>query len=125
MKAKVTISRCSDDTIRISFEDVASGIKFAEVSMTPEAFGNAVTGFSNQDANLEVRGLAFVGKQRITESRQIECPVDSYDRKVLESWLRENAQEDGWLVSTYLGSQSSIKRKDGRTILNYTVTKYV
>ena len=125
MKAKVTISRCSDDTIRIRFEDIASSIEFAEVTMTPEAFGSAITGLSSQDAELEVRGLQFVGKQRINELRQIECPLKTYDRKEMENWLRDNAQEDGWMVNTYLGSQSSIKHKDGKTILNYSVTKYV
>lgn len=36
-----------------------------------------------------------------------------------------NAREEGWVLSTYLGSQNSVKWVDGKTILNYSVTKYV
>jgi citrate lyase gamma subunit len=125
MKAKVTISRSSDDMVRIRFEDQASGIEFAIVSMSVEAFGYAITGLSEQDAALEVRGLEHVGKTRVTERRQIECPLNAYDRSELSKWLMDHAKEDGWFVNTYLGSQSSVCRQDGKTILNYTVTKYV
>jgi hypothetical protein len=125
MKAKVTISRNSHDMVRISFRDVASGIEFAEASMTVEAYGYAITGLSEQEADLEVRGLEYVGKQRVTESREIVCPLKTYDRKELSAWLSDHAQEEGWLVSTYLGSQSSVKYKDEGSILRYSVTKYV
>lgn len=125
MKAKVTISRGSDDKVRISFEDAASHIEFATVSLSPEAFGHAVTGLSMQEGELEVRGLEFVGRRRITERRQIVCPIKSYDKSVLTAWLNENAQEEGWLLSTYLGSQSSVSHVEGGTLLRYSVTKYV
>lgn len=124
MKARVSINRSSDDKVRISFRDEASGIEFAEVAMTIEAFGNAITGLSAQSAALEVRGLQWVGKQRVTEERTIECPLDTYNRDELSAWLRDNAQEDGWLVNTYLGSQGSISRQGSKTVLRYSVTKY-
>lgn len=125
MKAKVTISRNSRDVVCITFRDEASGIQFAEASMTVEAYGYAITGLAEQDADLEVRGLEYVGKQRITESREIVCPIKTYDRKALSEWLSENAQEDGWLVSTYLGSQKSVTYKDDGAVLRYSVTRYV
>ena len=125
MKAKVTISRGSDDRVRIRFRDVSSGVDFVTVSLSAEAFGFAVTGLSEQEGEMEVRGIQWVGKRCITERRSIECPLDTYNKEQLSEWLRCNAQEDGWLLSSYLGSQSSITRAGGKTILNYSVTKYV
>ena len=125
MKAKVTISRSSDDLIRIRFRDEASGIEFAEVAMTPENFGYAITNLAEQVGDLEVRGLAYVGKKCVTEPRQIECPLNTYSREKLQVWLKSNAQEDGWVLDSYLGSQSSVDRKSGKIVLNYRVTKYI
>jgi hypothetical protein len=125
MKAKVSISRSSDDTVRIRIRDEASGIEFAEVSLTVEAYGYLITGLSDQEADLQVRNLQFVGKTRISEQRQIECPLSTYDKSELSQWLKENAQEEGWIVSTYLGSQSSVTWNNGKATLRYSVTKYV
>lgn len=125
MKAKVTISRSSDDKVRICFTDAASGIEFAEVAMELEAYAQAITGLAYVEGDLEVRGLEWVGKRRITERREVVCPLKTYDIKKLSEWLRDNAQEDGWLVSSYLGSQSSIQHTGEGTLLRYSVTKYV
>ena len=125
MKAKVTISHSSDDLIRIRFRDEASGIEFAEVAMTPENFGYAITNLADRVGDLEVRGLAYVGKKCVTEPRQIECPLNTYSREELQGWLKSNAQEDGWILDSYLGSQSSVDRKGGKIVLNYRVTKYI
>jgi hypothetical protein len=125
MKAKVTISRGSDGMVRIRFRDDTSGIEFAEVAMTPENFGYAITNLAEREGELEIRGLEWVGKQRVTERRQIECPLNSYDREKLSEWLNTYAQEEGWLLDSYLGSQSSVNWKGGKTILNYSVTKYI
>lgn len=125
MKAKVTISRASDHLVRISIRDESSGIYFAEAALTVEAFGYAITGLAEQEAELTVRGLQWVGKQRITENRTIECPLDTYKREELARWLEANAQEDGWMIDSYLGSQGSVTRRDDVTILKYSVTKYI
>ena len=117
MKAKVSIIRDSNDKVNITFRDDASGVKFAKVSLTMEAFGLVITGLVEQEGDLEVRGLQWVGKQRITEQRAIECPLNTYDRNELSKWLCDNAQEDGWLLDTYLGSQKSVSRKGDKTLL--------
>lgn len=111
--------------VRIRFRDEASRIEFAEVAMTPENFGYAITGLAEREANLEVRGLLHVGKRRVTEDRTIECPIRTYDCEKLKSWLKDNAQEDGWILDNYLGSQKSIERKEEKTILHYRVIKYI
>lgn len=125
LSAAVTISRRSDGVITIEFVDQTSRIRFAEVEMSPEEFANAVTGFGYRPAKLTVTGLEFVGKVPLTESRTIEYPNKCYSRAEMSEWLKDNAREDGWFIDTYLGSQSSVIYRDGKTILNYTVTKYV
>lgn len=122
---RVTITRDSNDIVRISFRDECSRIEFAEARMTVEDFGFAITGLAEQPASVEVRGLEYVGKRQVNESRSIECPLKTYDREELSAWLMENAREDGWIVNGYLGSQGSVGYRDGKTILNYGVTKYV
>lgn len=125
MKANVTISRGSDEMVRIRITDEASRVEFAVLSMTVEHYGYAITGLSGQMAELEVRGLEHVGKRRVTEPRRATCPLETYNKEELARWLQENCQEQGWVISTYLGSQNSIVRRNGMTELNYIVTKYV
>lgn len=125
MKAKVSINRASDETVRIVFRDCESGIEFAECAMSMESFGFAITGLSEQDAELKVFGLEYVGKKCVTEKRSIQCPLSTYDRKSMREWLQKNAQEPGWILNDYLGSQNSVVAKGGKTILNYSVTKYI
>lgn len=125
IKAAVTISRVSDGTIRLRVEDSESRIEFVELSMSPADFANAITGLACQPAVGGVRGLEYVGKTKVTEARQVECPLGTFDKEKLSAWLESNCQEEGWLLSSYLGSQSSVVRADDKTTLNYSVTKYV
>lgn len=48
-------------------------------------------------------------------------------QRAKEKWIRDNCQEEGWNISSYLGSQDSIKHnyKDGTETFNYHVFKYV
>jgi hypothetical protein len=132
MKGKVTITRSwsthSDDVITIRIRDEVSNIEFVEAEMSLADFAQAVTGLAFCKCELEVRGLDYIGKKRVREPRTIECPLSPYTkREELAQWLREHAQEDGWMLDTYLGSQGSVNfSKDSKgTILNYAVFKYV
>jgi len=88
-------------------------------------FALAITGLSHADMTFKTRGLEKVGKKRILEKRSIVCPLKTYDRDDLRSWLEENGKEEGWTVLSYLGSQTSIKRTEEGTVLNYSVEKYI
>lgn len=125
----ITISRPSYGTdkkaISICLADRASGIEFFDGEISLEEFSEALTGLSDRSVEAEVRGLEYIGKKRVTESREILCPLKSYDRKEFEAWLEENAQEEGWILSTHLGSQKSITHNKDDVLLRYSVTKYV
>ena len=125
MKAQVTICRSSREEIHIEIMERESRIQFVDLRMTCDAFAKAITGLGAQEATLEVRGLEHVGKKRVREGREIVCPLDTYDKGVLGAWLRENAKEDGWEIDDYLSSQKSITRVEGKTLLRYSVEKFI
>lgn len=120
----VSIGRNSKDEIDLTFTDNASNVQFLDVRMTPEQFAMAITGLSGIEVQAEARGLKVVGMTKIRERRSIECPLDTYDRKALEDWLKEHGKEEGWTVDTYLGSQGSVARQGEKIILNYAVYRF-
>jgi len=127
MKIKATLSIAyRQDCISIRIHDEASRIEFLDAEISHHEFSRGLSSLQGRPfIECEVRGLQWIGKKCVTEKRSIECPLTTYDREKLSEWLRANAQEEGWLVSAHLGSQGSIDSRDGKTILNYSVTKYV
>lgn len=130
LQGNITISRGSNDVIRIEIEDKASGIRFVNVKITPEQLGLLVTGRSFIPCEMEVRSLQYLGKTYVSERRSLTVPQTTFksyffDKNELSAYLVENAQEDSWLINPYLGSQASISYHDGNVTLNYSVFKYV
>lgn len=126
LRVKITISRNNHNAMSVHMRDELSGIEFARIELSPHDFCMALTGLAEVEGKLTCQGLEYVGKKRITEQRSIVCPLKSYTkREELSKWLEENAQEEGWLLISYLGCQSSVEYKDGKTILNYSVKKYI
>lgn len=121
----ISITRSNQDYMSIRVVDSKSKGEFLDIRMSMEDFANAITGLSRVPVFGEVRGLSNIGKVRVVEARQAICPQSSYDKKYLSSWIEENCQEEGWIISTYLGSQTSIRHVTNGTLLNYSVVKYV
>lgn len=94
----------------ISIRDEVSGIRFVEVSLSMEEFAEAITGLGARPVEADLRGLEHVGKTKVTEARSVAIPdsVGRYDRGAIESWIKENRQEEGWFVDSYLGQQDSL-----------------
>ena len=127
IQANVSISRDSNENIRIRITDNASRIQFVELKMSPHDFAMATTGLSFVPVEAIVTGLEHVGMQKVSEPRTVDCPLNTYDRNELMAWLIDNAQEPGWTLDAYLGSQGSISTTlsgNGRT-LRYRVYKFV
>jgi len=124
ISARLGISRRSDDKICISISDDTSGIEFVLAEVDPYDFAQLITGLHGVKAPCRVKGLDNVGKTKIRERRTTICPDKSYDRKFLEQWLKDNRQEDGWVLDSSLGSQNSTFSSDGGTGLNYAVYRY-
>lgn len=126
IKAKITISRNSNNVIKVRLVDEASQAEFFDGELSLADFASAVTGLSYVEMDAEVRGLGNVGKLKVRETRSIVCPLPSYSRDDLRKWLTANGQEEGWILDAHLGSQNSIStNKEGKTVLNYSVHKFV
>lgn len=130
LKGNITISRphggtSNNDVIRIAIQDEMSRARFVEVEVSLADFAQAITGLAFTPATLRVDRLEVVGKNRICEQRVIECPLRTFDKDVLKQWLIENGQEEGWTLDPHLGSQTSVSCQGDKTILRYSVHKYV
>ena len=126
IKARLSISRDSSGVIRVCIRDDASRNEFVDLKISPESFGLAITGLSEIECEATVSKIETVGKKKIQENRRVACPIDTYDKKILERWLEENCQEPGWHLVTYLGGKESVVRDQGGNLfLNYRVAKYV
>ena len=125
INTSISINRNSRDEISILVKDESSGIEFLNLKMSLASFALSITGLSEVECEATVKNLVNVGKTKVTEKRSVVCPIETYDKQTLSQWIGNNCKEDGWEISTYLGSQSSIVYKDNTTILNYSVYKYV
>jgi hypothetical protein len=124
IKSSVTISRGSDDKVRIAIECDESHTRFVETIMDLESFARAITGQGYIHCDAIVRGLEFVGKRKIIETRSIESPNLGYGREAYREWLKNEYREDGWTVDDYLGSQGSISIGTEKTYLKFSVYRY-
>lgn len=128
IKAKVTFSRVTGgcaDYIRLAVNDDASKTEFLVIKMTPEQLGNILSGLAMIDVDAEVNCLDVVGLRKVSESRQLVVDGEIYNREKAALILQEKAQEDGWIIDPYLSSRGSIVTLNGKTIIHYSVYKYV
>ncbi|WP_318826004.1 hypothetical protein [Providencia sp. PROV252] len=129
MKGKLTISRPTygdgRELISVVVRDGASRINFLEIEINYSDFTKAITGLSEVDCELTIRGLEQVGKKKITEARTALCPSRLVGKDAYENWLKENKQEEGWKLDAYLGSKGSVEYTENGVILNYQVIKFV
>ena len=140
IQTDISISRPSDSTgekyIEVRLKDDASHITFATVKVGLADFMEALTGLAHMECETEVRGLEYVGKVREREQASVFISENEYRKitdglkyyrhtDVLGQWLIDNHSREGWMVDTYLGSQSSIKNVEGGKMLNFSYFRYV
>lgn len=125
INGEMQITRCNRNKIHIEVQCSESLAHFLAIELTTDEFAMLVTGCHQSNIKMQVRGLDKVGKRRILQRRQVKCPLSTYDKEALSKWIDDNCQEEGWFVNNYLGSQSSVKRVDDGTLLNYSVHKWI
>jgi len=125
IKTELYIGRDSRDSFNIEIRCDSSNVLLARVSMTAKQFAMAITGLHQGGINCEIGDLSRVGKRRVREKRQVQPPFSSYSTETCQEWLKENCQEEGWLLDSYLGSKSSMVHIAGMLTLNYSVFKFV
>ena len=129
-----SVSKTSTGVIAITIEDVASGIDFVRIEMKPSQFAEAITGLHGRPGKMEIRGLRYVGKKKEVERAQLRLSkkslsrlrIEAHNKEKLEQYLKKTQQKEGWILNSYLGSQSSVSYQgDGGIILNFSYTRYV
>lgn len=130
IKGKVTISRInghsSEGCVEVEFEDDASHVRFAVASMSMLDYAKLFTGIASVECTIEVRGLDKVGKRKELQHREIECPLEEYDRKELSAWLAEHGKVEGWLVDSSIRNRASYRpNPNGGCTLRYMIYRYV
>jgi hypothetical protein len=113
------------EIMTIEVTDRASHIRFLSLEVPLASFMKAITGQFLSEIQGSVMGLEEVGKTRVTETRQIVCPLKTYKREEMREWLEANAQEAGWIIDSYLGSQGSVTSHPEGSLLSYRVHKFV
>lgn len=103
LKGRISIHRFQSNIpphhgIGIQVEDEDSGVRFLEIEMNAEQFGNAITGQGNTECEFELRGTQYVGmiSQNKTELIPLgdkEYIVKSAARK---AELLAPYEVDGW-----------------------------
>jgi hypothetical protein len=130
LKGKITISRPTygggKKAILIEVTDSLSRQRFVSVEMGYSDFAEAITGMGEVPVSFELRNPERVGLKKVSEDREVFAPERHCGRKDYEDWLRDNCQEEGWILNPYLGAQNSIVyRGNGRPMLRYSVYRYV
>lgn len=125
IKGKITVSRPSSsedrpEYVRIAIRDDTSRVTFLEVEVDMPEFALALTGASEQNCVIKPHRLDTVGKVResqpmtfvLTSEYLAKYSLQSYDKTGLKAHLEQDPegvfQEEGWELSTYLGTQTSI-----------------
>lgn len=123
----VSLTRDNHCMYTLQVGDESSNTPIVKIRLTGEQFAFMVTGMYMSELKAECSNhLDRVGKKKIRESRSVVFPKDyPGNREDKELFIRDTCQESGWIVDSYLRSQSSVSYKGGETILNYSVYKFV
>lgn len=128
--ARVSIHRSSGGAagpmITISIEDALSGTCFCEVELTPEEFGNAVTGSSSRPGSF-ILHAGSVGKVHEHKSEVIPfsaCVQEAgWDREQRKQAAVAPFEVDGWKAD--LGDLGNGHKSAGRDAYRVTFHRYV
>lgn len=126
INASIQISRNSRDGINIEITDEKSRTRFVQMELTLEQFALAITNLYTTNIKASVCKLDTVGKEKYVEDRQVVCPSPYYtSTDHMVNWLKENCQEHGYELDTYLGSRNSISNHEsGGCLIKYRVIRY-
>ena len=126
INARVTISRSNQNRMTFRITDDDAVVRFCEFDMSLEDFALAITGLAEMRVTAVVQGLQKVGLTRITEPAEVEVPEEiGSSRRDIEAWLIANHQRPGWELRETLGSQSSIRYRDGKTFARFVYHMWI
>lgn len=97
---KISIERFSgsESGVSIQLEDESSSTSVVNIVLTPEQFGEALSGLSGVDCIYELSSLKYVGKKREHKIENIPCknPHEIKDDEVAS--ILSDYEVDGWIA---------------------------
>jgi hypothetical protein len=129
-KAELSISRPSYGDgrrkIAISVTDEDARIKFLEIEIDLDNFAECLTGLSNVQCDMEVRGLHNVGKVIEKDTLEFRLREDSwYNQEERAKEEVDTHVPEGWVASKYFGSKTSFFSKGDERWARTSISRWV
>ena len=129
-KAQLSISRPNfgdgRELIEVRIKDVTAGVTFVELQISLADFSGCLTGLSNVDCEMELRGTQNVGRKILRDTLTIELPEGSkYRDKAAAIKAGEECCPDGWVFDRYFASQNTFYEQDGKSYAQTPMRSWV
>lgn len=116
-----------ESTVGIVIRDESSRVIIAEVELTPQQFGLAITGLLVDELTCETYVEdQRLGRKLIVENRQAVVDDLGSDVRLYRQYLESNCSEPNKILVWNANSQSAKRRSTtpGKIILNYSLHSY-
>lgn len=120
-------SSVKDSTIGIVIRDESSRVIIAEVELTPQQFGLAITGLLVDELPCETYVEdQRLGRKLVVENRQAVVDDLGSDVRLYKQYLNSNCSEPNKILVWNANSQSAKQHSviPGKIILNYSLHSY-
>jgi len=115
----------SENGLEMTIVDETSRSTLAIIKLNSKQVCAAMARNARIPCKMEVLNLDKVGKKKLLETYRLQVSEEDYYNKAKCEELLKGACPDGWLMSTYLGSQSSFVREDGEYFVQTHIYKWV
>lgn len=127
-KGKISINRFNSNTephhgISIEIEDENSGINVVHIELSPEQFGNAVSGLGATDCLFDVNEkMELIGMRRENKTQVIRVEKSPYEYSESEIIsLLSKYEVDGWTARIYdFKNHHRYNHKEGSVSVTFT-----
>lgn len=128
LKGKISVSRFSTNKepyhgISIEITDESSGTLVVEVTMTPEQFGNAISGLGHVECLFDFGNSDLIGKRR--EAKTVAIPLNKSPYKLQDSEIDDilaDYEVNGWKARR---SDFKNSHKYGKDLVNVVFVRFV
>lgn len=123
LQGKITILINLEYTT-IELTDELSGVKFAEIKLTPDQLNSALSRLAYTECEMDIRGLDKIGKKHERKKFEFQLPEDMRGYGSLQE-VCQNKLTDGWICEGYFNSQDSFFERNGRKWARCIICRWV
>lgn len=111
--------------MKIEVHDNDAGIRFLDISLTPEQTVSAFSRLSHTPCDVEVRNLNIVGKKQEHKEFVFEVSKESYHDKQEATRIAQDVCPEGWEPDLYFDSQGSFFVVDSKQYARTIIRRWV